>query len=196
MQPGVPALAIKQDEGLDVLEARAKELHASSFTVVPEHPQFKNIKLGRFSLLVPPVARHSRARSLTTRGPSPSGLAGIHQRSNASLAVALVQSFLASDRCPPAFSTIASTFATQARAEPAAQADPAEALPTLPADLVAPNPLPEPYVSALEQTRWPGRCQLSPDPKDGRIKWYLDGAHTVESLKCCGEWFAEEALAR
>lgn len=45
-QPGVPALAIKQDEGLDVLESRAKELGASSFTVIPEHPQFKDIKLG------------------------------------------------------------------------------------------------------------------------------------------------------
>ncbi|GAA5869112.1 hypothetical protein JCM3774_003954 [Rhodotorula dairenensis] len=165
-KPGVPALAIKQDEGLDVLEARAKELHASSFTVVPEHPQFKEVKLG---------------------------LAGIHQRSNASLAVALVQSFLASDRCPSAFSTAASAITANAPVAPIGNTE--ESLPTLPSDLVAPNPLPEPYVSALERTRWPGRCQLSPDPQDSRIKWYLDGAHTVESLKCCGEWFAEEALA-
>lgn len=51
-QPGVPALAIKQDEGLDVLESRAKELQASSFTVVPEHPQFKDIKLGEHLLRI------------------------------------------------------------------------------------------------------------------------------------------------
>lgn len=29
-----------------MLESRAKELGASSFTVIPEHPQFKDIKLG------------------------------------------------------------------------------------------------------------------------------------------------------
>ncbi|GAA5991781.1 hypothetical protein JCM10908_001140 [Rhodotorula pacifica] len=158
---GVPALAIEQDEGLDVLESRAKELQASSFTVVPEHPQLKDIKLG---------------------------LAGIHQRSNASLAVALVRSFLSSERCPPAFSA-ATPSSTTERPTPTTSS-----LPSLPTELIAPIPLPEAYVSALERTRWPGRCQLSPDPKDARIKWYLDGAHTVESLKCSGEWFAEEAL--
>ncbi|GAA6016067.1 hypothetical protein JCM8202_005400 [Rhodotorula sphaerocarpa] len=162
-KPGVPALAIKQDEGLDVLESRAKELQASSFTVVPEHPQFKDIKLG---------------------------LAGVHQRSNASLAVALVRTFLASKRCPSAFSSIA---ATTSSTSPDSATGP-EALPTLPSELVAPTPLPSDYVSALERTTWPGRCQLSTDPSDSRIKWYLDGAHTVESLQCCGEWFAEEAL--
>ncbi|KWU45852.1 FolC bifunctional protein [Rhodotorula sp. JG-1b] len=168
-KPGVPALAIKQDEGLDVLEARAKELKASSFTVVPEHPQFKDIKLG---------------------------LAGVHQRSNASLAVALVRSFLASDRCPSAFCAASSATNDNTSTSGSLESADPNSLPALPTGLVAPNPLPEPYVAALERTRWPGRCQLSPDPKDARIKWYLDGAHTVESLKCCGEWFAEEALAR
>jgi folylpolyglutamate synthase len=128
---------------------------------------------------------------------SPAGLAGIHQRSNASLAVALVRSFLASDRCPPAFSAASSaTTNITTASEPSSSAAEKDSLPALPTNLVAPNPLPQPYVAALEQTRWPGRCQLSPDPKDARLKWYLDGAHTVESLKCCGEWFAEEALAR
>lgn len=127
----------------------------------------------------------------------PAGLAGIHQRSNASLAVALVRSFLASDRCPPAFSAASSstTNNTTTSDKSASLAD-KDSLPALPTDLVAPNPLPETYVAALEQTRWPGRCQLSPDPRNAQIKWYLDGAHTVESLKCCGEWFADEALAR
>ncbi|GAA5908446.1 hypothetical protein JCM8208_006198 [Rhodotorula glutinis] len=158
---GVPALAIQQPEGLDVLESRAKELKASSFTVIPEHPQLKNVKLG---------------------------LAGVHQRSNASLALALVQSFLSSPRCPPAFS--------ESYITPAPTTAPADAstLPSLPSSLVAPDPIPASIVSALEQTRWPGRCQVSPDPEVKGVRWYLDGAHTVESLKCCGEWFEEASL--
>lgn len=182
----MPALAIKQDEGLDVLESRAKELQASSFTVVPEHPQFKDIKLGEHLFL------HD-GRELDLYSPfSRLGLAGVHQRSNASLAVALVRTFLASKRCPSAFSSIA---ATTSSTSPDSATGP-EALPTLPSDLVAPTPLPSDYVSALERTTWPGRCQLSTDPSDARVRWYLDGAHTVESLQCCGEWFAEEALTR
>ncbi|TNY17987.1 FolC bifunctional protein [Rhodotorula diobovata] len=160
-KPGVPALAIQQPDGLDVLESRAKELKASSFTVIPEHPQLRGIKLG---------------------------LAGVHQRSNASLAVAFVQSFLASPRCPPAFSDL-----SVSSDESSAPTD-ASTLPSLPSSLVAPNPLPPTLVTALEQTRWPGRCQVSPDPVNEGVRWFLDGAHTVESLQCCGEWFEEASL--
>ncbi|GAA6056511.1 hypothetical protein JCM3770_006853 [Rhodotorula araucariae] len=160
-KPDVPALAVQQAEGLDVLESRAKELKASSFTVVPEHPQLQSVKLG---------------------------LAGVHQRSNASLAIALVQTFLSSPRCPPVFSP--------ASVPPAATSPPAasSSLPSLPATLIAPTPLPAPILQALEQTRWPGRCQIARDPENTDVRWYLDGAHTVESLKCCGEWFDEASL--
>lgn len=44
----------------------------------------------------------------------------------------------------------------------------------------------------LERARWPGRCQVVRDPKKGvreGVKWWLDGAHTVESLEECGKWF-------
>ncbi|KAK4050744.1 Folylpolyglutamate synthetase [Microbotryomycetes sp. JL221] len=154
-KPGVSALAVDQPaEGLDVLRSRAAELKASSFTVVPELAQLHNVKLG---------------------------LAGAHQRINASLAVALVQTFLASPRLPSAYSALAL---------PAAQHS------QLPLQLVAPNPLPQGIVKGLEQTRWPGRCQVEKDARAGSdMIWYLDGAHTVESLKCCGDWFAETALA-
>lgn len=134
--------------------------------------------------------------SITDTSRALAGLAGIHQRSNASLAVALVRSFLASDRCPPAFSAASAPTNDNTSTSGSLKSADTNSLPALPTGLVAPNPLPEPYVAALERTQWPGRCQLSPDPQDARIKWYLDGAHTVESLKCCGEWFAEEALAR
>ncbi|BGP26619.1 Folylpolyglutamate synthetase [Rhodotorula toruloides] len=161
-KPGVPALAIQQPEGLDVLESRARELGASSFTVVPEHPQLKEIKLG---------------------------LAGSFQRSNASLAVALVQSFLASPRCPAAFRSLV---------PPTSPSPPScdSALPCLPSSLIAPIPLPSALLTGLATARWPGRCQREPDPLLGgeKVRWFLDGAHTVESLRCCGEWFREDAL--
>ena len=57
---------------------------------------------------------------------------------------------------------------------------------------VAPPPeetLPEPYVKALERAKWPGRCQTVVDPAHEQTVWFLDGAHTLESLDCCIQWF-------
>lgn len=48
--------------------------------------------------------------------------------------------------------------------------------------------LPEAFKAPLAATRWPGRCQTAPDEQDANITWLLDGAHTVESLRSCGEW--------
>ncbi|KAF8076538.1 Mur ligase, partial [Lyophyllum atratum] len=50
--------------------------------------------------------------------------------------------------------------------------------------------LPQSFVAGLQETRWPGRCQTIVDPKRENVTWYLDGAHTVESLECCVQWFA------
>lgn len=49
--------------------------------------------------------------------------------------------------------------------------------------------LPESFVKGLEGAQWPGRCQTVVDPNRKNITWYLDGAHTVESLACCVQWF-------
>ncbi|KZP30141.1 Mur ligase [Athelia psychrophila] len=50
------------------------------------------------------------------------------------------------------------------------------------------------FVEGLEQVRWPGRCQIIQDPK-GRATWFLDGAHTIESLDCCIRWFVSPGVA-
>lgn len=47
------------------------------------------------------------------------------------------------------------------------------------------TPLPDSFLKPLAETRWPGRCQVY---KQGETTWLLDGAHTVESLRSCGEW--------
>ncbi|CEQ40650.1 SPOSA6832_02278, partial [Sporobolomyces salmonicolor] len=162
-KPGVPALAIEQPaEGLDVLRSRAAELKASTFTVVPEHPQLRTVQLG---------------------------LAGAHQRSNASLALAIAQTFLSSPRLPPAFCS-----AAVATPHPTPSPENSEP-PALPLSLITPTPLPPKVLEGLVRTRWPGRCQVASDPTEEKVTWYLDGAHTIESLQCCGEWFGGAALS-
>ncbi|WVR05827.1 hypothetical protein IAU60_002852 [Kwoniella sp. DSM 27419] len=49
----------------------------------------------------------------------------------------------------------------------------------------SPSELPPSFIEPLASTKWPGRCQLVPQ---GETTWLLDGAHTVESLRSCGEW--------
>lgn len=48
---------------------------------------------------------------------------------------------------------------------------------------------PPTFVSGLAAARWPGRCQEVVDPLSEKTRWYLDGAHTLESLSCCAQWF-------
>ena len=148
---GVPALAIspQPSTGLNVLAARATELAASSFTPVPTNPALSAFPLG---------------------------LAGQHQVQNASLALALIRTFLASARLPPAFAN--------AKLIGLSEGQPA---------LVSPASATDKERDGLERTRWPGRCQIVEDSEveggvDG-VKWFLDGAHTVESVECCGGWY-------
>ncbi len=51
------------------------------------------------------------------------------------------------------------------------------------------------YVQALKNAKWPGRCQTVVDPKHPQQTWFLDGAHTLESLDCCVEWFVDPSTA-
>lgn len=87
------------------------------------------------------------------------GLSGNHQLQNASLALKLVHTYLQLN--PPLETTVPKHL----------------------------NPLPTKYIRGLENARWPGRCQSVQDPTYDRSTWFLDGAHTVESLACCGDWF-------
>jgi folylpolyglutamate synthase len=68
--------------------------------------------------------------------------------------------------------------------------------------LKSPIPLSAPYVAGLKDARWPGRCQQVVDPaRDGsgasvgKTTWFLDGAHTVESLQAGAEWFSSPGVA-
>lgn len=54
--------------------------------------------------------------------------------------------------------------------------------------------LPDKYKSHLIAFKWPGRNQILDDTSSaaGYLRFYLDGAHTVESMELCGQWFARE----
>jgi len=47
--------------------------------------------------------------------------------------------------------------------------------------------LPPEIITALENARWPGRCETRVE-KD--ITWYCDGAHTAESIAAATQWYS------
>ena len=55
--------------------------------------------------------------------------------------------------------------------------------------------LPSSFVEGLKDAKWPGRCQTVSDPKHPSTVWFLDGAHTLESLACCMKWFISPIAA-
>lgn len=109
------------------------------------------------------------------------GLRGKHQIVNASLAVALAKGVLASPSLPSDLSPLkAIDNASSSASSPVSSST---------------TVLPPLILSSLESARWPGRCQTVTDPSNGQTTWFLDGAHTVESLSCCGDWaFGEEGM--
>jgi folylpolyglutamate synthase len=105
------------------------------------------------------------------------GLPGVHQTINASLAVAL---------CKTVFTSVSTQLP--------------EVLQPYHDSKLGEENVPKAFVSALERTRWPGRCQSVIDPTSTdtrRTTWFLDGAHTVESLTSCGEWvFSKDGFSK
>ncbi|KAG6004722.1 methionine-synthesizing 5- methyltetrahydropteroyltriglutamate--homocysteine methyltransferase [Claviceps maximensis] len=53
----------------------------------------------------------------------------------------------------------------------------------------APAALPDKFKEGLESTVFRGRCEIKHEDK---VSWYLDGAHTADSLKMSSRWFADE----
>ena len=47
--------------------------------------------------------------------------------------------------------------------------------------------LPGEFRKGLEEVTWGGRCEIR---QEKNLKWHIDGAHTIESIKLIAEWFA------
>ncbi|PWN47553.1 FolC bifunctional protein [Violaceomyces palustris] len=115
------------------------------------------------------------------------GLRGDHQRTNASLAVEIMNRFVQSEVGKSEFGKgleLANGTTTSLD----------DAAPVLQAW----------QRSGLEKARWPGRCQVVPTKHRFGIEeegtaaaaasntnWFLDGAHTVDSLSLCSSWFVQ-----
>jgi folylpolyglutamate synthase len=112
------------------------------------------------------------------------GLDGAHQRENAALAVRLAAEW-----------EVLSGRGGEIAKERAAA--------------VLGGELPAEYIAGLEAVRWPGRGQIVHDyennvknattkaedfagaPISSQLTFFLDGAHTAESMATCGRWFAD-----
>lgn len=179
-KPRVPAFTSPQvSEAMEALQQRADEL-------------------GVVLQTAPPLRSYARgASSPRSADDIELGLAGAHQKQNAALAVRLVREWAFRER--PAWG-------------PAAEAE------------LAAGELPETFRAGLAKTEWWGRAQVVPDPEspdeenheadatEGKGKsekdasasasgsaslvWYLDGAHTEESMAQCAEWFCDATTER
>ena len=53
--------------------------------------------------------------------------------------------------------------------------------------------LPKEFRDGLEKVVWRGRCEKK---VEGNVSWYLDGAHTKDSIAVAAKWFGDEAAKR
>ena len=130
----------------------------------------RSIELGSQVIQVPPLSSHN----WSVPGPPTPGLQGEVQTHNASLAVALASHFLHVHNnpdhlhCPPVVH------------------QPGQLLPEL-----SPLHLSQSVSRGLEKTRWPGRNQVV---RRRGVEYYLDGAHTEESMLVCADWFRNACI--
>ncbi|BDA42444.1 Folylpolyglutamate synthase [Coccomyxa sp. Obi] len=170
LKPGCPAFTVPQpDDAMAVIEAKAKSVGAPL-------------------MVVPSLEEYEGGADLEL------GLAGQHQRSNAALAICLAAAWEAER---------ARQLRGSGAVDAVAQAEAAERR----VHSLAGRRIPHEYREGLRACHWPGRAQLVevPDEDDGgasnravgsskapsRLSFYLDGAHTEESMATCATWFAD-----
>ncbi|CAL8276324.1 unnamed protein product [Merluccius merluccius] len=148
-KPEVPAFTVKQPEGpMAVLKQRAAEIECPLW-VCPELEDYQ-VDGGHLQL----------------------GLAGQHQRSNASLALQLSHAWL-QRRC------------LQGQYFPSTHLEG----PRIPlATAFTPSPI---MTKGLADTVWAGRTQTL---KHGAVTYFLDGAHTMRSMQACVNWFQDAVV--
>ena len=99
------------------------------------------------------------------------GLAGSHQALNAALAAYLCASWIQTMMSTSALSFESSSIPPGV-------------------DTLSSSNLPPAFLDGLAKTTWVGRAQIyKAKDLDPNVTWYLDGAHTPESILVCSEWF-------
>ncbi|KAF8782084.1 Folylpolyglutamate synthase like protein [Argiope bruennichi] len=124
-------------------------------------------------LLSPPVEAYENTISL--------GIQGIVQNVNASLALQLTNTWLRQSKGLEPLQDIYHNFSSKPiNGE-------SDHIPILMADTFLINSNTK---EALETCVWPGRFQTV---EKGKVNFFLDGAHTQQSMKYCARWFTEES---
>ncbi|XP_072344744.1 LOW QUALITY PROTEIN: folylpolyglutamate synthase, mitochondrial [Scyliorhinus torazame] len=153
-KPGVPVFTVPQPSGpMAVLVERAKEI-------------------GCFLQLCPDLEDfQSQEEKLSL------GLAGEHQKSNASLALQLCRAWLQRHHHPD-FPPLRDSldFVEHGNQRPPVSSG---------------FYLPTPMIDGLHAAEWLGRTQIL---RRGSLTYYIDGAHTIGSIKACVKWFREHSL--
>jgi folylpolyglutamate synthase len=107
-------------------------------------------------------------------GPLPElSLRGAHQRQNASLAAQLCITWLRNHSSTPELDSSVSGCASAAGT----------------VSVAAPFALTQKFLDGLGLCKWAGRNQVA---EHGNVTYYLDGAHTPESMKASAQWFLSE----
>lgn len=156
-KPQAPAVCWAQQPGkaLDEVKRIATEVGVSDLQIVDVHPALRS---------------EETALGAADTDTVTLGLPGVHQRTNASVALELVNAYLDSDAGRAMFKEPSHRASTSANSGSSSLA---------------------PWQrKGLEDARWPGRCQTVPTARSGLgLTWYLDGAHTTDSLSVCLGWF-------
>lgn len=105
----------------------------------------------------------------------PIGLAGEHQRENAALAIQLAAIWESRFGRYIPRSNGASLRSSQ---------------------VLKDNVVPSEYVKGLVEVKWPGRGDIFTDPDSENLTYFVDGAHTPESIASCASWFAMASRSR
>lgn len=65
---------------------------------------------------------------------------------------------------------------------------PSEELP----NFASTSSLPPKFAAGLQDAKWEGRCQtIANHPGYEKVSWYIDGAHTLESVHVASQWFSK-----
>ncbi|XP_019396225.1 PREDICTED: folylpolyglutamate synthase, mitochondrial isoform X1 [Crocodylus porosus] len=153
-KPGVPAFTVPQPEQpLEVLRDRARESPCPLY-------------------LCPDLGAYEEDKAFTL------GLAGDHQRLNATLALQLSRMWLEQQ----GYQGIGELKDLWPGAEPPGK-KPVPLAPVFRPSIA--------MVQGLKDSVWLGRTQVL---QHGPVTWYIDGAHTTSSVQACVRWFHQAAL--
>jgi len=150
----------------------------AALSVLQERALEKGCKL----LTVPPLASYSLSGTPLTLG-----IPGTQQSLNASLALQLCRLWL--DKKFPGLSGVKDETLSNKINEESVHTNIGENR-TADGTLAQPFTLTQKMAAGLQACNWPGRCQKISGPN---ITYYLDGAHTDESIELCSHWFRCEA---